>query len=150
MEASGWFYTNTIPYAFYQAFKSLHVSIDPNAVRYSFLMVYGFFYGYVLWRILKAKSTMDHQTFFRLVSLIYLLFYLTITIPFGFHYLLWALPWLILGRWPLSDGLVVLYSFTGLFSYCKRMNYLILIACIVYAGAYIWQVKRRAGRIRVT
>ncbi|MBI2095516.1 MAG: hypothetical protein HYT89_05065 [Candidatus Omnitrophica bacterium] len=135
-QASGWFYTNTIPYAVRQGLSLAGFSPDPAWLKYGFLVGFFVLYAYWLWRhaLEKEQSAVG---FFRRLGLVYLGFYLTITIPFGFHYLLWALPWLVLSRWPLERFLITLYAFTGLFSYFKRMNYLLLIAAAVYLTA-LW------------
>ncbi len=148
IEASHWFYTNTIPYAVFQALEFFRFPVEPNTIRSGFLAMYFFYYAGVLWSLIKGPAV-DPKRFFRHLTLIYFLFYLGVTIPFGYHYFLWPLPWLILSRWPLSDWLLVLYSFTGLFAYWKRMNYLILLAGIVYAASLLWRagqsgVKREA------
>ncbi|MBI3252628.1 MAG: hypothetical protein HYZ52_04870 [Candidatus Omnitrophica bacterium] len=138
IRASDWFYTNTLPYAFSQLVGFFGLKADPHFVKYSFLGAFAALYAVLFCRVLRS-GTDDPQKLFRTLCLVYLFFYCTITIPFGFHYLLWALPWLVLSRWPMDIFLVTLYSFTGLFSYFKRMNYLILIACAVYAAALLWR-----------
>lgn len=126
-----WFHTNTIPYAVQQALGLLGVHARPVGLKRVFLGAYGAAYLYFLYSELTDKR-FNALRWVRRLCLVYLFFYLTITIPFNFHYLQWALPWLILSHWPMSEFLVTLYSFTGLFSYFKRMNYLILLACPLY------------------
>lgn len=137
--ASVWFYTNTIPYAFHQGLGLIGLRVAPEAVKFGFLGAYGVFYALAIADALREKK-FEPLRFVRRIGLVYLLFYLTIVIPFGFHYLLWALPWLILSRWPYDVFLVTLYAFAGLFSYFKRMNYLLIIAMAIYFG---WLAYRR-------
>ena len=132
--ASVWFYTNTLPYAVHRGLSLLGVASDPVWVKRGFLAGFSVLYLRWLW-VHATEAEFEAFRFFRRICLVYLCFYLTITIPFGFHYLLWALPWLILSHWPAEPFLVTLYSFTGLYSYFKRMNYLILIACAIYFTA---------------
>jgi len=142
--ASAWFYTNTIPYAFHQAFLRAGLELPVPLFKYGFLAAYGFFYAWALWVSAKERE-FDALRFVRRVGLVYLLFYPTIVIPFGFNYLLWALPWLVLSRWPYEDILVVLYSFAGLFSYFKRINFLLLAAATLYFGL-LWVKSRRPSK----
>ncbi len=141
IRASEWFYTNTIPYAMYQGLMTIGFHVQPVLLKSFFLLTYLLVYLFILFLFCREER-MDPRRFFRLFALIYLCFYPTITIPFGLHYLLWALPWIILAQWPLSEFLVTLYAFTGLFSYFKRINYLLLIAAALYALALLfwrWQ-----------
>lgn len=140
--ASVWFYTNTLPYAIHQGLSFLGLSVNPAWLKYGLLGAFFTAYGYWL-RAHAREKTPAAARFFRRICLVYLAFYVTITIPFGFHYLLWALPWLILSHWPLEPFLVTLYAFTGLYSYFKRMNYLILLAALIYGAVLFINNRRR-------
>ncbi len=133
IRASDWFYTNTIPYALRQGLRVLGLDADPGYLKFYILGAYGLGYAGSL-VIFMRDQTDDLRKLARLLSLVYLGFYLTITIPFGKHYLLWALPWLVFARWPKETALLVLYSSAGLFAYWKRMNYLLILAALAYAG----------------
>jgi len=132
-KASSWFYTNTIPYAVQQALLLVGIKLSSEVLKYGFLAAYGVFYAWALWAAAR-ETGFEPRRIARFFSLVYLFFYLTITIPFGFHYLLWALPWLVLARWPQEDVLITLYAFAGLFSYFKRINYLLILAAMLYFG----------------
>ncbi len=147
IRASGWFYTNTIPYAVHQGFSMLGLSLDPAWFKYGFVAVFFAVYAYWLWIQLVEKE-FNALRFFRRLCLVYLCFYLTIISPFGFQYLLWALPWLILSHWPFDRFLIIGYAFAGLFSYFKRMNYLLLLACAVYFAALAVQRMRTSRQTR--
>lgn len=145
IRASGWFYTNTIPYMLHRAFALAGVHLPEALVKYGILAVFAAVYAWLLVRAWKTALA-DDRTLYRTLCVTYLAFYVTITIPFGFHYLLWGLPWLILSRWPLENLLVTLYSFAGLFSYFKRMNYVLAAAAAVYfamLGARRFFLERR-------
>ncbi|MBI3316154.1 MAG: hypothetical protein HYZ87_04195, partial [Candidatus Omnitrophica bacterium] len=145
--ASAWFYTNTLPYAIHQGLALAGLSVNPAWLKAGFLG--GFFIVYAAWLWVHAHEKEQSPTIlFRRFCAVYLAFYLTITIPFGFHYLLWALPWLILSHWPAERFLVTLYAFTGLFSYFKRMNYLILIAAVIYGAALLIRQRRGSQRLK--
>ena len=141
--ASGWFYSNTIPYAAQQALSLVGIAVPGTALKDFFLAAYGIFYGWALWAAVQEKG-FEPKRIARLFSLVYLFFYLTITIPFGFHYLLWAFPWLVLARWPHEDFLITLYAFAGLFSYFKRINYLLILATALYFGVFFVRGRSRA------
>ncbi len=134
IRASGWFYTNTLPYALHQGLALSGFSVSEATVKYGLLAAFGAVYTALLLRAWKTALS-DDRIFFRTLCAAYLAFYVTITIPFGFHYLLWCLPWLVLSRWPFENLLVTLYSFAGLFSYFKRMNYLLILAAAAYFAA---------------
>ena len=141
IRASEWFYTNTLPYAFRQGFLLVGWDMAPVFFKFGALSAFFVIYLILLWRF-WTKEEFDSGKFFRTICVMYLCFYVTITIPFGIHYLLWALPWLVLSRWPLERFLITLYSFTGLFSYFKRMNYLILAASAVYLAVLAVSQKK--------
>ena len=150
LQVSEWFYTNTIPYAAHQLLGLLNLNVSQHFVKNFFLAGFGVFYVWALAVFIK-KDEMGHREFFGWLACIYLCFFTTLTSPLAAHYFLWALPWLILARPPAANFFITLYSFTALFSYFKRMNYLILIAAAVYLavlafggrGLIFW--KRKAG-----
>lgn len=142
LKMSGLFYTNTIPYLAHQALQAAHLNITPQAVKVFVTVSYLIFYIYVLLAFCK-RGDPPWRRFFRLISLVYLFFYGTIIFPFGFHYLMWGLPWLILAEWPMPNLLIALYSFAGLFSYFKRINYLLVLAAAIYFIA-LW-INHRKG-----
>ncbi|GEM_PF-2274745 len=143
--ASGKFYTNTLPYAFHQALALAGVDVEPATLKLVLTLGYPLVYLWLLRECWLASGT-DFRRLARNFCGVYLFFFVTVTSPLGAHYLLWALAWLALSRWPLGTGLVALYSFAGLFAYFKRLNYLILIACVLYSIALI--VSRARGRVR--
>lgn len=144
LKMSGLFYTNTIPYLVHQALQAVHLNITPQAVKVFVTASYLIFYFCVLLAFCK-RGDLPWRRSFRLISLVYLFFYATIMFPFGFHYLMWGLPWLILAEWPMPNFLITLYSFAGLFSYFKRINYLLVLAAAIYFIA-LWINKRRGLR----
>jgi hypothetical protein len=131
-----WFYTNTLPYAIHQGLGLVGIDVPTQLVAHLFFGTFVVLYVYLLWKCWWEKYPLS-VLFFRAMTLIHVAFILQMTAPFHGWYLLWALPWLILSRFPKSTALVVIYTAVGLFSYWKRINYLMLMGIITYASLVI-------------
>lgn len=125
------FYNNTIPYAAQKALSFLGVRLPDADARVAFLVFFLLVYSGLLYRYWRKKEDTLGGLVFSLASA-HLAFYFCLSTPFIYNYLIWGLPWLILCEWPLQSLLITLYSFTGIFSYFKRINYLMILAAIVY------------------
>ncbi|MBI4432114.1 MAG: polyprenol phosphomannose-dependent alpha 1,6 mannosyltransferase MptB [Candidatus Omnitrophica bacterium] len=135
------FYTNTIPYAVVMALGKAGLTVSENLARKVFLASYIVAYG-VLWVRLALKPFISAESFFRTLALVFLLFYVSLTSPFIYNYLFWALPWIVLSRWPLDIELILIYSLAGVLSFYKRINFLLLAGVASYI--LLWMRFRRA------
>ena len=141
---SKWFYTNSIPYLFSKGLELLKWPASPELVSGLCFGAAALAYLACLRSVWKDGSR-DPVRFYRCLFLSYAAFYFQITAPFHDWYLLWALPWLALARWPLGNLLLLLYTAVGLFAYFKRVNFLIAGAVLVYGLALLvagWTAKR--------
>jgi len=125
------FYTNTIPYAAQTALGFLGMKIPDMAARGAFLVFFLAVYAYLFYGLWREKESLLKRLVLSL-AVTHLAFYFSLSTPFIYNYLIWGLPWLILCEWPMDTLLITLYSFAGIFSYAKRINYLLLIAAAVY------------------
>lgn len=125
------FYTNSIPYMLRQGLALLGVEIEAEFLKNFLTVFYAVIYGYLLFRCWKLKEVTS-PGFFRIVAAAYLLFYCVLHSPLVYWYLLWALFWIVLSRWPRTLALVILYSLLALLSFYKRINYLSVIALVAY------------------
>lgn len=132
------FYNNTLPYALHQGVEMLIQR--PVPVVWIEVVLDACFGGVYLWgayQIWTGARRGESVRIFRAVAAIHLAFFLQLTSPMAAWYLVWALPWIILSRWPLPAVMVTLFSFAGMFAYFKRINYLILLALGAY-GTLCW------------
>ena len=86
--------------------------------------------GILLWLLLK--KSFETKDIFRALSFIFLVLYLSYSVPFYGSHLNWALPFIILSEFPLSKFLILLYTAAGLFAYFKRLSFLYLAAVALY------------------
>ncbi|MBF0254355.1 MAG: hypothetical protein HQL11_04450, partial [Candidatus Omnitrophica bacterium] len=119
-------YSNTFPYAILQGLQVLGLNCPQSLLRYGLLAVYAVFYGVIMVRLWKSgcRSTPE---FFKGLALAYGGFYLWMSTPFGFWYLLWALPWVILADWKRPVLVNVLYTMIGMLAFYKRIKYLFIL-----------------------
>ncbi len=129
--ANGWFYTNSVPYAIYIFLGKMGLPVAAGLVENAF---YVFFVltaaGALLWLLLK--KSFETKDIFRVLSFIFLVLYLSYSVPFYGSHLNWALPFIILSEFPLSKCLILLYTTAGLFAYFKRLSFLYLGAVALY------------------
>lgn len=140
------FYTNTVPYAFFQAAQFLKLPMSEVLVSRIFLAAFLIFYVSILrgcWR----RQYEDRRWLFRSLFLLHLACYFVITSPLMSHYLLWGLPWLTLCGWPGQGLAIFLYTATGLFSYWKRINYLALASLFIYIAWFLVLFKGRLSHL---
>ena len=65
--------------------------------------------------------------------------YLSYTIPFYGHHLIWALPFMVLANLPSPILWSTLYSVTGLFFYFKRPSALFVAGIGIYAAYLVFR-----------
>ncbi len=131
MHTGNAFYSNSIPYALQEICSRFGLFLSDQFCSMVFIGLFAafFFYGMIK-LILSSKLTWEQTSFW--IFILYLFGLCQTTAPLQFWYLLWGLIWLIYAQWPHKHGLITLYSFAGLFSYSKRMNYLMLAALAIY------------------
>ncbi len=139
----GAFYTNTFPYLFYLIPSHFGVVLDQQFLKTLFLSLFGAGYLYLLARCWKGAGE-PAEDFFRILSLSYLAFYLSLPSPMGSWYMLWAVPWIVLARWNNKMLLILLYSAAGLLGFYKRYNFLFAGALMVYGAD--WLFRRYSGK----
>lgn len=125
-------YSNTIPYLALIALEGAGLPADPGIVKGVFLGGFAVA-SLIVWGCFFFKKGAAPRDAFRALVLSHLVFYACVTRPLQGNYLTWALPWLALCEWPKTRVLVLLYSFAGLFSSIKRMNFLLAIGAGLYA-----------------
>ncbi len=130
------FYTNTIPYLIEWAMNRVGLVVPAMWVKWGCVGFYGVVYALLLVWCWRVKNINDAD-FYRIVSLAYLGFYASLYSPLVQWYLVWALFWIILARWPKSLWLVVLYSAVGVLAFYKRINFLIAIALVFYMTLFV-------------
>lgn len=145
LRQKGAFYNNTFPYVFHLVLTKAGLAMSTDAVKYVLIALY--FLGYVLllvrtWRLRNLES----PEFFGILSAAYLGFYAVLYSPIGYWYLIWALPWLVLTRWPRNFTIVLLYSALGLLAFYKRMNFMMPIALAGYLSLLGWDCVRKNPR----
>lgn len=146
------FYSNSIPYAVHLGLTRI---LGGAAVPEAWL-ARGFFAAFVLvciWGFREAWEAArrgEAVRLFRALAVIHLAFYAQLASPLNIWYLVWALPWLALSRWPRAEFLLPLYSFGALFGYFKRINFVILLAAAAYALVLLadrmMQADKQGGR----
>ncbi len=134
---SGWFYTNSVPYAFYAFLERLHFSVSPEVVR-SFFIYFFIINCLAALTWLALRKTPTAKDLCRAVSWMFLAMYLGNSMPFYGHHLLWAFPFLILAEFPAPLLWNLLYTSVGLFFYFKRPSFLLLIGLAVYGAYLLW------------
>ena len=146
MFMSNWFYSNSVPYAFYMILNRLGLEVSQDAVKHFFM----FFFAAncllaFIW--LWAKKNLAPRDFCRAASWIFLAMYSSYPIPFYGHHLLWALPFLILAEFPAPLLWNLLYTAVGLFFYFKRPSFLFLAGFVLYSGYLLFAYFAvKAGR----
>ncbi len=140
-----WFYTNSVPYAFYLFFTKLGVFFQPVDVKRFFMLFFlGNAFLAMAWFFLKRSYA--PASFFRTMTWIFLALHASYAIPFYGNHLSWSIPFLILSDFPLAPVAVTLVSLAGIFAYFKRLSFLYLLAIAVYLGAVVlWKGLGRRG-----
>jgi len=127
----GKFYTNTLPYAIHQFLSAVGFGVSEDGVSLACKLLSGLvILAVFLVSVRKAES--GSVLFFRAICLCHAAFFFQVSAPFHAWYLLWMLPWIVFSRWPCPAALLTLYSAVMLFAYAKRVNYLIILASILY------------------
>ena len=93
------FYTDTVPYLFHRVLLRLGIAPDATVIKYTFMIGFFVFYAALFCRFCFLKEARP-SVFFKMISLAYLAFYVSLTSTWGYWYLTWALPWIILAEWP--------------------------------------------------
>lgn len=125
------FYTNTFPYLFYLLSDFVGVPVNTQFLKILFLGLFGVLYAHLLHCCWK-KTMASWTDFFRVVSLCYLAFYAALPSPMGAWYMVWAVFWIVLARWPKDLTLLILYSAVGVLAFYKRPSFLAAIGIGVY------------------
>ncbi len=133
----GAFYTNTIPYAFHLLLGVLRFPSDPQIVKSLFLGCFGFFYAVLFYRSRRA-GPLD---LFRTIALVYLAFYAALPSPVGAWYMVWAVFWIVLARWPKPLALLLIFSAVGALAFYKRPNFLAIGGAFLYLGWLLIEPK---------
>ena len=142
---SDWFATNSVPYA-------VHAALNRLGIPVSELLTKRFFNLFFVVNCLAAlgwfwlRKETDAKGLCRTVTWMFMAMFLTYTIPFYGHHLLWMLPFLILSGFPAPLLYCVLFAAAGIFFYFKRLSFLFLISIIFY-GLYLafLHFRRKAG-----
>jgi len=140
------FYSSSMPYAIHQILEWLGISLPTAWVAHGLKILFLLAYTWLLIMTLTRWQAQSSD-FARALLLAYAFFLLQLTSPLVGWYLLWLLPWVLLSHWPKQSLLFWLITTAGLFSYFKRVNYLLLIALAFYALALIFdrmQQRKRA------
>ncbi len=137
----GWFYTNSVPYAFYSLLHKLGFLISTTQVEKGFMI---FFAVNALSALvyLWLRPKVNPVFIFRVALWMFLALYASYAIPFYGHHFSWAMPFLILSQVPLSPLALLLYSMAGVLAYFKRLSFLYIGAWAVYLSAlFIFKLK---------
>ncbi len=147
LKTTAWFYTSSIPYAFQQGLKLAGIDMHWRAVQYLFLSGYAALYAWLIWHCFRKGS--NPRELFRCLALAYAGFYISLISPLAAWYWLWAFPWIVLAQWPRTTLLVVLYSFTSLLAFFKRINYLSVIAASTYISVLFYDRFKKPAVQRI-
>lgn len=142
LAASKWFHTNTIPYAAYQIFQFFKWPITTDQVAAGFKWFFIFCYALMM-LFLAKRPALKPKELFRILFWVHIIFTISLTSPIGAHYMQWGQPWLFLSFWPHAFLANLLYTSVGIFAYFKRINYLAILAAVVYV---VWFAKSRIPR----
>ena len=128
------FYTNTVPYAAHIFLVLLRVPSDPQIVKGFFLISFGALTLYLFYRLARAAKANTSLEFFRSVSLVCISFYAALPSPMGAWYMVWAVFWIVLARWPKPLALLLIFSAVGALAFYKRPNFLAIGGAFLYLG----------------
>ncbi len=126
------FYTNTVPYAAHLFLTFLRVPSDPQTMKVLFLVSFGALFFYLFYRLALAPKGSVSVEFFRSVSLVYIAFYAALPSPMGAWYMVWAVFWIVLARWPKPLALLLIFSAVGALAFYKRPNFLAIGGAFLY------------------
>ena len=129
-----WFYTNSVPYAFYMLLNKAGVSVSTILMGKAFM---AFFAVNVFAALVRFWMGPDSKPLliFRTVLWMFLALYASYAIPFYGHHFSWGMPFLILSQVPLAPLALILYSMAGVFAYFKRLSFLYLAGWLIYLAA---------------
>lgn len=128
---SDWFATNSVPYA-------VHAALNKLGITTSELLVKRFFSLFFVVNCLAAlgwfwlRKEVNAKDLCRTVSWMFMAMFLSYTIPFYGHHLLWMLPFLVLSGFSAPILLCLLFATAGIFFYFKRLSFLFLIGIAAY------------------
>lgn len=128
------FYTNTVPYAAHLFLGLLRVPSDMQIMKVLFLLSFGALFFYLFYRLARAPKESASLEFFRSVSLVYMAFYAALPSPMGAWYMVWAVFWIVLARWPKPLALLLIFSAVGALAFYKRPNFLAIGGVFLYLG----------------
>ncbi len=137
----GAFYTNSFPYAVQKGLGLIGIDAGDNIIRVIFLVCFVAIYGLLMVRCFR-NGTDRPVEFFRTLALTFIMFYLVMPSPFGYWYLYWAFPCLVLSGFKRNFLVVVLYFAVGLLACYKRINYMVVTAAGIYITVSVFPFVR--------
>ena len=141
---STWFASNSVPYAV-SALLARAGLVLPNASVKNFFNLFFAVNSALALLWLARRKERSLRDVARVIAWMFVAMYLSYTIPFYGHHLLWAFPFLILADLPKPLVWTTLYTAAGLFFYFKRLSVLFMAALALYGCFLIYERTRRRG-----
>ncbi len=140
----GWFYSNSVPYAFYALLTKIGIPVSAALVKKGFIIFFVVNASVALVWLWK-RPRLTPLSIFRTVLWMFLALYTSYAIPFYGNHFTWAMPFLILSQVPLAPLALMLYTMAGVFSYFKRLSFLYVAGWLVYLAA-LWIISWQRNR----